>query len=324
MSMAKADMLGEAKNAKKESTVLARTIKLSNGSQLNAILRILGKFVVSGNNILESCLPLGEGNAWEAVILPYFYKSIAKRNSKVIDDKGLHKFGQYKMVEGYLDGAVADLAGCGVRLPNYVVDFTHTIEEVVMGIQIRWVKLPSLCFKLIRVSPHLEGIELRSLCRCGFLPKEPDGGGSLRFVLLRLRGSGDLGVWEMNSKVGKLFKDATQMKKMEENCFSHFLKMAKLSEDPSNGHVKFSNGLGHHLLRSQVHTFWKEGIGLISGLKMDPVLKRKETSSYNRINDDNFNNADKITNVMVKKAGQESFRSITRSYTEGSWCIACL
>ncbi|KAF3440263.1 hypothetical protein FNV43_RR18547 [Rhamnella rubrinervis] len=46
--------------------------------------------------------------------------------------------------------------------------------------------------------------------------------------------------------------------------------------------------------------FGKKEFGLKTRLKTGPVLKREETSSYNRIKDECFNNEDKITNVMVK------------------------
>ncbi|KAF3436639.1 hypothetical protein FNV43_RR19385 [Rhamnella rubrinervis] len=110
-------------------------------------------------------------------------------------------------------------------------------------------------------------------------------------------------VWEEIK--GELSKDRSGMKKMEDSCLKQFLKL---------GCVNFSADIVHHLLRSQTHIFDKKHMefnfggkiaqfskkfGLITGLKMGPILKRKTILSFDRIQDDYFNNLDKITNAMV-------------------------
>ncbi|KAF3449690.1 hypothetical protein FNV43_RR10421 [Rhamnella rubrinervis] len=93
-------------------------------------------------------------------------------------------------------------------------------------------------------------------------------------------------LWEMNFKA-QLSENATQIKKMEDSCFNYFLKKTKLSKD--------------NLFKGSILHFGKKEFELVTKLKMGLVPKRKETSSYNKIKDEYFNNEEKITNTMVNE-----------------------
>ncbi|KAF3451285.1 hypothetical protein FNV43_RR07380 [Rhamnella rubrinervis] len=104
--------------------------------------------------------------------------------------------------------------------------------------------------------------------------------------------------WKMDSKVAKLFKyPETKDEQVHITVKIALLKFITSLEAKSihmKLHMKFNIGGG-------ISHFEKKEFELVSGLEMDSISKREETSLYNRINDDYFNNEDKIMNVMVNK-----------------------